>query len=217
VQSAALAMRHVLWADFDRQFRCDFIGGYRFMQIDEGLEIRDAFFDPGGGLLGPTLRESTDVFDARNDYHAAEIALAVELFRNRWSVEALARLGLGNMHQTVDIRGETRISTLGTTAVETGGLLAQPTNIGHYRREAFLAVPALSLTLRYALSRSVELGVGAEVVYFGDVVRPGEQIDTVINTTQIGGTLSGEPRPAHVFQTTDLFLRGVSASLECRW
>jgi hypothetical protein len=217
VQSAGLNLRHILWMDFDRQFRLDVLGGYRFMQVDEGLQITDTLFDPGGGLLGPTLRETTDVFDARNDFHGGEIALAWELFSNRWSVEVLARLDLGNMHQTVDIAGQTVISTLGTVAVEQGGLLAQPTNIGHHRRDAFLAIPAGSVTLRYAWTANIELGLGFEVVYFGDVVRPGDQIDTTINTSQIGGTLVGEPRPAHVFQSSDLLLRGMSASIECRW
>jgi hypothetical protein len=217
IQSAGLNLRHILWMDFDRQFRLDVLGGYRFMQVDEGLQITDSFFDPGGGLLGPTLRQTTDVFDARNDFHGGELALAVEVFRNRWSVEVVGRLDLGNMHQTVDIAGQTVITTLGTVAAEPGGLLAQPTNIGHHRRDAFLAVPAGSVTLRYAVSANVELGLGFEIVYFGDVARPGDQIDTTINTSQIGGTLMGEPRPAHVFQSSDLLLRGISASVECRW
>jgi hypothetical protein len=95
--------------------------------------------------------------------------------------------------------------------------LALPTNIGHYSRDAFLAVPAGSVTLRYALTDNVELGLGFEIVYLGDVVRPGEQIDTTINTSQIGGTLIGAARPAHTFQSTDLLLSGLSASVEFRW
>ena len=39
-QSAGAILRHVLWADFERCFRLDILGGYRFVNLDENLLIR---------------------------------------------------------------------------------------------------------------------------------------------------------------------------------
>jgi hypothetical protein len=217
LQSAGLTFRHILWGDFERDFRLDVIGGYRFVQLDESLLIRDSFFDPGGGLLAPTTRESRDVFDARNDFHGGEVGLSLEMYRNRWAFEFVAKVGLGNNHQVVTIDGQTSITSLGTTAVEAGGLLAQPTNIGRYRRDVFMAIPEGSVTAKYALRENLELGLGVRLLYLDNLVRPGEQIDRVVNTSQIGGTLTGAPRPSHTFIDTDMLLRGLDVSLEYRW
>ncbi len=217
MQSAGLTFRHILWGDFERDVRLDVFGGYRFVQVDESFLIRDSFFDPGGGLIGPTLRESTDIFDVRNDFHGGEVGMSLEMFRNRWAFEVMAKVGLGNNHQVVTIDGNTQISSLGTTAIEPGGLLALPTNIGRYTRDTFMAIPEGAVTARYALRENLELGVGFRILYFDDVARPGQQIDTTINDSQIGGTLTGDARPTHVFRSADMLLRGVDVSLEYRW
>lgn len=217
MQSAGLTFRHILWGDFERSFRLDVFGGYRFLQVDESLLIRDSFFDPGGGLLAPTLRESTDIFDVRNDFHGGEVGLSLEMFRSRWAFEVMAKVGLGNNHQVVTIDGNTQITSLGSTAIEPGGLLALPTNIGRYTRDAFMAIPEGSVTARYAIRENLELGVGFRILYLDDVARPGQQIDTTINDSQIGGPLVGEARPTHVFRSADMLLRGIDVSLEYRW
>lgn len=217
MQSAGLTFRHVVWGDFERDVRLDVFGGYRFVQVDESLVIRDSFFDPGGGLLAPTLRSSTDIFDVRNDFHGGEVGLSLEWFRSRWAFEAMAKVGLGNNHQVVTIDGNTQIASLGTTAFEPGGLLALPTNMGRYTRDTFMAIPEGSITAKYALLDRLELGVGFRIMYLDDVARPGQQIDTTINETQIGGTLQGDARPTHVFRSADMLLRGVEVSLEYRW
>src|SRR5690349_17281083 len=58
LQSAGLIMRHVLWADFERNFRIDLLGGYRFFQLDENLTITDTrLIPPLGG--DPQTLETT--------------------------------------------------------------------------------------------------------------------------------------------------------------
>jgi hypothetical protein len=60
--------------------------------------------------------------------------------------------------------------------------------------------------------------VGYDLLYWSDVARPDEQIDLVVNPTQIPpGNLVGVARPAPTGQTSDLFLQGLSAGVEVRW
>jgi hypothetical protein len=217
LQSAGLTGRHVVWADFERSLRVDLVGGYRFFQVDESLTIRDRFFDPGGGLIGPTTVQSLDQFDTQNDLHALEFGLLWEAYVNRWRFEVLGKCGLGNNHQRVRIDGATTTETLGTTTTQVGGLLALPTNIGTYRRDRFAVLPELNARLRYELTTAWHIFAGYRLMYFNELLRPGEQIDTVVNPTQIGAQLNGPARPAHSFLSTDMWVQGLDLGMEWRW
>ena len=140
LQSTGVTARHVLHADFERCCRVDLIGGYRFFQVDESLQVRDSVSDPGRRLIGPTTTASTDLFDTRNDFHSLEIGILAEIHRNRWTLELLGKCGLGNNHERVRIDGSTTTTSLGTTSTAPTGLLAQPTNIGEFSRDRFACV-----------------------------------------------------------------------------
>jgi len=217
LQSAGLTGRHVLWADFERSHRVDLVGGYRFFQVDESLTIRDRFFDPGGGLIGPTTVEGFDRFDTQNDLHSLEIGLLWETYLGRWRFELLGKCGLGNNHQRIRIDGATTTETLGTMTTNVGGLLALPTNIGTYRRDRFAVLPEFNARLRFELTTAWHVFAGYRLMYFNELVRPAEQIDTVVNPTQIGGQLNGAARPAHSFLSTDMWLHGLDLGMEWRW
>jgi hypothetical protein len=56
------------------------------------------------------------------------------------------------------------------------------------------------------------------VLYLDDVVRPGTQIDRVVNATQIGGgALVGPARPAFGFNSTDVWLYGANFGIEATY
>jgi hypothetical protein len=59
-------------------------------------------------------------------------------------------------------------------------------------------------------------------MYWSSVVRPGDQIDTTINRTQLPsvfapGMLVGAPRPGFQFHPTDFWAQGVSFGLELQY
>jgi hypothetical protein len=50
------------------------------------------------------------------------------------------------------------------------------------------------------------------------MVRPGDQVDLLVNPTQINsGTLVGAARPQFDFKESDFWLQGVNLGLEYRW
>jgi hypothetical protein len=59
--------------------------------------------------------------------------------------------------------------------------------------------------------------VGYSFIYWNHVAQPGPQIDEVINTTQINGTLDGAPRPAYPNQDSDFFVQGLSVGIQWIW
>ena len=94
-------------------------------------------------------------------------------------------------------------------------MLAQGTNSGIFETNEISTITEVGLTLRRQLSYGWSLNCGYNFLFWTDVVRAGEQIDTSINVSQIPpGTLSGEPRPAYTAATSDFWAQGLSFGLE---
>jgi hypothetical protein len=96
--------------------------------------------------------------------------------------------------------------------------LAQPTNIGHFTQTRFAVVPQFGINVGYKINDNWRVFVGYDFLYWSKVARPGDQIDRVVNTTQVaGGTLVGEARPRFLFQDTHYWAQGFSGGLEFRY
>jgi hypothetical protein len=201
--------------------RLDLLGGYRYFGLGEELSIRErsAAIDPGGLIPLGTLTDLVDEFSVSSDFHGAELGVSAEFGAARASVEFLAKMAIGGVFQAVDIRGETTTSIPGGPRTTTaGGLLALPTNIGAYRRQLFGFLPELGVNTKIALAPNVSFVGGYSLLIVNDVLRTGDQIDGVVNTSQIGGRpLAGAPRPAFEFHDSILVLQGINLGLECRW
>jgi hypothetical protein len=192
----------------DCRSRLDFIAGYQATRIDEELNIRHTF--RGGGLNV----EGEDRFNTQNEFHGGQLGLLFEYHRSCFSLDMLAKVGLGNTEQRVTINGSTVVTNVTgppQTTVTDGGLLAQPTNSGSFIRDKFTVVPEIGVNLAYHLSQCIDVSLGYSFIYWSEVLRPADQIDRVINDTQIGGgTLIGQPRPRFLFQGTDFWVQGVN-------
>ncbi|HUT91730.1 MAG TPA: BBP7 family outer membrane beta-barrel protein [Thermoguttaceae bacterium] len=198
--------------------RLDFLVGYRYMHLDEDLVIREDLqsLNP----IAPTEFDITDAFDTENDFHGAEIGLLLEYERCRWSLEVLAKIALGNSHQVARINGDTTITTYGVPDGYPGGILAQRTNIGEYGDDQFAVVPEVGITLGYQLTCRLRATFGYSFIYWSDVARPGEQIDTRLNPNLFPPEqvpFSGALRPRFVFRDTDFWAQGLNFGVDYLW
>jgi hypothetical protein len=217
-QSGGLMLRHVLWADFERNTRLDLIGGYRYLRIEELLSIRDRRLTPPFGLVGAVLDERTDLFETENQFHGGEIGLDAQLYEDSWTFQLIGKCGFGNMHQTLDIDGTQTTSSGGASVTTPGGLLAQPSNIGHYADDEFTIIPEAQVRVQYSIFSNFRVFAGYRMLYITEVLRPGDQIDRVINETQFnGGTLVGDARPGVNFASGSVWLQGIDAGIEFEW
>lgn len=198
--------------------RLDGTIGYRFWELDESLTVREDL-----QLAGTQQNGSFDIIDrfqTRNQFNGAELGVLWQGRRGWWSLDALMRLGIGNVHQTVTINGSTQIVENGATSNFDTGFLTQRTNIGTYDRDKFTMVPELGLTLGYQLTRRMRATMGYSLVYWGNVVRPGDQVDLDVNPNLLAPELdpfSGPLRPQFVFNETDYWVQGLSFGAEFRW
>jgi hypothetical protein len=193
----------------------DFVFGYRYGRLVEDLTINDSTI-----RLGSTVQK-TDVFDARNEFNGLELGFISTTRHCRWSLELLAKLAMGNTRSRMDVSGRTRVTdSQGGSVNLNGGLLALPTNSIPVERNSFSTMPELGVTLGYDLTCNLKARVGYSVVYWSSVMRPGDQIDTNINGTQVPPTstgLQGMASPESRAVGSDFWAQGLNVGLDYRY
>jgi hypothetical protein len=198
-------------------WRWGFLTGFRYLNLRESLSITEDFTDLGAVV---TRHQLSDNFGTRNNFYGGQLGTNLEWKRGPWALDLRAKVALGSTHQSANVSGselDTSLSS-GAQASFNSGLLALPTNSGHFSRNVFSVVPEVGMNLSYQICPNWRIFVGYNFLYWNNVARPGALIDTVVNTTQqSGGALTGPARPAFAFHNTDYWAHGVNFGLELRY
>jgi hypothetical protein len=108
--------------------------------------------------------------------------------------------------------------------VSPGALLALPSNIGHFGRNKFTQVPELDFNMAFPVMEHLNLSTGFTAMYWNRIVRPGDQVDPVIDITQIPsfpGAAKAVPTglvaPGVPFRQSHLWLLGITFNAEVTW
>ena len=197
----------------DHQSRWDFLYGFRYLRLAENLTINDSLTST---VAPGTVLSTFDGFKTTNNFYGADFGLMKERRSSRWSLATTGRIALGFTSQVATISGNSTTTPAGGPSTSTpGGLLAMPSNIGTHHRDSFAYVPQIELKLGYYVTQNLRLTVGYDLIYWSRVARPGEQINTSLNTSQAnGGTLTGPNGPTFSFHESDLWIQGVSVGGE---
>jgi hypothetical protein len=215
VQSAGLGLRHLLHIDFVRDCRLMINGGYRFFRLDEDLRINSDIRPDGGIFLPGTVFSAYDSFVTQNQFHGGYVGLLHDWRKRRFSLKSQLQLAMGNMHEVLEINGQQTIFDGIDTTTLPGGLLAQPTNIGKHTRDQFVLIPEVEFTLGFQVTSWLRTTIGYNFTYVTRVLRPGNEVDMVVNPNQNG---SPDPaRPEVRFNGTDLWIQGVTSGAEIRF
>jgi putative beta barrel porin BBP7 len=201
--------------------KIDFLVGLRYARLDESLGILEdlevyAQPNPADPPIGTTF-EVSDLFSTSNDFAGGELGFLWQWQHQRWSFDLLSKLAIGNNRQKVAIRGYTIQDNI--LPADDGGLLALTSNIGTYQRDEFSLLPELGLTLGYQLTPRLRLTTGYTVLYWMNVVRPGDQIDREINSTLLpgAGAVAIPQRPHFVYRNSNLRAQGIHLGAEYLW
>jgi hypothetical protein len=221
VESAGATWRHMLWMDCEPMYwyKLNMLFGYRYWNLDESLEINDyaRFVDSAIVANGTVIRRHDD-FDTSNEFHGGELGLTGEMHFGRFSIDMLGKVGLGNMHQILDIAGDRKVFNPGgaLASVVEGGLLTQPSNIGRFTENDFAVIPEVSLKGGWQMTSNLRLSAGYSFLYVNRVLRPGESIDRGIDFTPANqaNPIIGETRPRPKLSETDFYLHGLNMELE---
>lgn len=198
--------------------RIDFITGYRYANLDESLTISENLTSLQ--TASPGTFQITDQFDTDNEFHGVDLGFISEWENRRWAVELMSRIAIGSTRQRVRINGSTTTSNNGATFTSSGGLLALDPNIGEYKRSQFGVLPELSARLGYKITPDLRLSVAYSLMYWANVVRPGDQIDLSVDPQFIPPATAiptSSSHPQFSFTETGLWAHGLNFGLDYRY
>lgn len=212
-------LQFLVWED--QGVRYDFVGGYHFLRLDNGLNIRSNQVSQNAAYISPvgTTFDISDTFEGRNQFHGGEIGLSAATSDGPWQFSVLGKMSVGNMRQTILIDGNTVVTAPGNPPdVRNEGLYALGTNQGRYSRDRIGYIPELNAKIGYQVHPNVTLSVGYTFMYINNVVLGGDQVDSNLNLSQTNGGVPvgfDTTRPRFLgFRETDYWVQGINFGVE---
>ncbi len=224
-------IRNCLWNRCDS--RASWFVGFRNVNLNESITITENITVVGNASNVPGTVDITsdpigtmvvvqDRFATRNSFYGGQMGVTFERDYGRFTFDTRASLAFGVTHQELAIDGYQIRTRPGMPPMSfTGGLLAAGPNLGTFTRDQFSVLPELTFNVGYRLSPSLKAYVGYNVMYWNNVIRPGDQIDGVVDLTFVPNAPnvppSGLNRPQPLFKQSDMWMTGVQFGMEWRW
>jgi hypothetical protein len=228
----------------------DSLAGFRYLDLSEGLTVNQVSTPLGGGTLafnGGALPPGVGValadnFHTRNQFYGGVLGGRGEWRFGSMFVDVLSTVALGPNHEVLEINGLSR--SLAGGPVAPGGLLAvgggneavlgtnngvpaviayrHQGNIGRFTTNRIVYAPEVGITAGAYVTSHVKLGIGYNFLYMSDVMRPGTQIDPVINprfvpTSPAFGSVSGGSFPTLTGRHEDFHAQGIQFTVEVQY
>jgi hypothetical protein len=217
--SAEVLYRYGILQQCSRQL--DLLVGYRYARFADDLTVDGSttYLSAVGDTPAGTVSQVSDRFTTSNEFHGAELGFVTKTHCDRWSLELLGKLAMGSVRSRASISGSSVLTEPGQAPVTTAdGLLALPTNSTTFERSSFAVIPELGINVGYDLTSRLKLTFGYTFLYWSQVVRASDQVDTNVNPSQFqGGTLSGVPAPGFKLVTSDFWAQGLNLGFDYRF
>lgn len=200
--------------------RLDLLVGYRYLNLSEQLTINEDLTGLPGSPFPGFRFQVTDSFRTENKFHGGVVGLAWERRFDSFFIGVRSTVAFGRTTSSIDIDGQTVITDpQGNRSQFVGGLLAQPSNIGHYEESNFSVIPEIGVKLGVQVTDHLRLYAGYNFLYWSNVIRPGDVIDTRVNSSQIPPRTNqtGDLYPRFSPKTSDYYVHGVMVGLEFRY
>jgi len=197
-------------------YRVDLLAGYRFLHLNEGLDIADTEIntDPLSGIPVGTRIDLTDSYHTSNNFNGGELGLEAEFRRGRLFVDVLGKVALGNTSAHVGINGATRIDP--DTTFIPGGFLASPAQLGQFHRNHFAVVPEAGVRVGWQVTDSLRAFIGYTFIYWSDVARPGDQVSLAVSPSHLPPVPVTALQPLNI-RFSDYWAQGLNFGVEFRY
>jgi hypothetical protein len=192
----------------DKYFQC--FAGVRYAHLIEKLNIATTSSD----LVNVSIIDTTlDQFHCENNFFGGQIGAQVGWTGTCWSVLARGQVAVGDTDEKVSINGFT--NQTGTLAfapgTHVGGIFAEPSNIGSKSGNEFSVLPEFKIEFGLRLLTNLYANFGYDIMWWSNVIEPGNQIDRNINFSQNPvinppGTLAGPANPVKMLNKTSNYM-----------
>jgi hypothetical protein len=184
--------------------------GYRHLDLSELLRVEE-YLVAGGDIF-----DIYDEFGTSSRFHGIEVGFEGDFRCSKNNLlNIFSRVAVGMNTNNISIAGQTIDTIAAVTTTRDGGILAQASNIGtSSHRQASLAAE-FGLNLRTKWTSHLSSNVGYSCLFWGNVARPGEQIDMNVNPnlfpppTAVPGTIGAQ----RTHRLSDFFAHGLNAGL----
>ena len=213
--------------------------GHRFLGLNENLRIDQAItsfattidevsvFFQGQPIFAGGQLVINDEFRCANRFFGGQVG-SVTTWQVCDNLELAFRgsLGFGVTQQLVEIKGFTTLHPDSTDPDQTvrsvaGGIYAQPSNMGRYFRSEFSFISEGEVNFRYRLSPTWTASLGYSLLFWSNVVRPGEQFDRRLNRQGVPSDPTFVPNvdatAPFSFHQSDFWAQGFNFGLEWRF
>jgi hypothetical protein len=204
------------------------LAGYRFLNLDEAVRVEHdtRLLEEGiAGFNGEILFQGAalhvgDKVDAVNQFHGAQVGARAEVCNGRWVTSVTGKVAMGFTHEVVNGFGTTELA--GAPLPANAGLLVLPSNSGRFARDEFAVVPEVGVSVGYQVTPRLRAQVGYDFLYWSRVARAGDQVNRVVNPTQVPssvefGSLLGPAQPTVPFRQTGYWAQGINLGLEFKF
>jgi hypothetical protein len=184
--------------------------GYRYLRLAENLDITTHQLALSPIIVAGFTFDATDRFATTNNFHGLDLGLKGDVVKGPWMLTWQTKVAIGMAFSKAQINGATTITpALGSSSTQAGGLLAQPSNIGTYRKDRLALAPELAAHLSYRINPNARVFAGYHLTYLNNIVRPEDVIDNTINLSQPGTPA----RPSYIARTSDYWMQGINAGI----
>jgi hypothetical protein len=172
----------------------------------------------------PATIQIVDRYSTTNNFNGINLGFRHEFRYNMFSLTTTGKLGLGNMHQVLDIQGTTSFANplTGRAGSAFGGLYANATNIGRYDNDEFAVIPEITLNFGVNVTRRMTAYVGYNFLYMNKVLRPGNHLNPVIDSSTapfspVYGRSGRVPGSPVSLVQDEFYLHGVNFGLNVKY
>jgi hypothetical protein len=214
--------------------------GFRYADLQESLTNTMTTTPFGGNMVSfqgtgvTTPISATDNFRTRDQFYGGDLGAEADYRWGKFLLGLKGTVALGSTHEVVDVLGNTLLynSSGQVIGAASGGILALPSNGGRSAHDAFAVIPEVELKLGYQVTRSVNVFVAYNFLYWSDVVQARDQVNSTVNSFQIPqdvnfhnslsntlgiATSPGTLLPGQPFAHSDFWAQGVSFGVEFRF
>ncbi|MDA8743790.1 BBP7 family outer membrane beta-barrel protein [Rubripirellula amarantea] len=192
----------------------DVLYGYQYMRLNEDLRIGSSILslDEDFAPVG-TIIESSDAFEAENDFHGGQLGIATKYREGSWSFSGLAKAGFGSLRRTATRTGATVTRNGGLSSPSDQGLLVRNTNSGKTTDHTFGWVPELDFTIGYQRFPSYELTVGYHIIAMTDALQTSGTIDPNL-ATNLADNPTGTQSPSPDLRFDTFYVQGIHFGIQ---
>jgi len=185
--------------------------GCRYLNLDDRVIVtnrQSLVSDPSVTAFGQGN------FATQNQFVGGQIGSRFGCAYGPLRLDLTSKLAFGETYLVSEVAGSPLLSSAGVQPpLVPGPLLALPSNVGRLASDRVTVVPQFDLRLRWQVCTRFYLTLGYNFLYWNKILCPGDQMDALVNTTQLPGRgpVVGPADPAPKFVFTDAFAQGLQA------